>query len=232
MFRTYDQPHRGCRRLIGVAVIAVLLCCSAGIYLALTADPSREAAAATKAGTGDRGVATAPSKAPNPVRVPAVVPPIKATSDPQVFAGEVVHALFDWDTTGVPPRSDYAGRLVAVADPSGEEAPGLVADLANYLPNPAAWTQLRPYATRQWIEVDSVGVPGVWPRIVATVSPGRLRPGTGAFTIHGVRHRAGLWEGRPVTSVHDVAFSVFVLCRPSYPTCHVLRLSRLDHPLS
>jgi len=58
-----------------------------------------------------------------------------------------------------------------------------------------------------------------------------LLPGTTAFTITGVRHRSGVWEGTPVTSEHDVAFTVFVVCAPSYPACHLLRLSRLDEPL-
>ena len=40
-----------------------------------------------------------------------------------------------------------------------------------------------------------------------------------------------VWNGQPVTSEHPVAFTVFVVCAPTYPTCHLLRLSQLDNPL-
>ena len=40
-----------------------------------------------------------------------------------------------------------------------------------------------------------------------------------------------MWEGEPVASEHDVAFTVFIVCGPSYPECHLLRLSMLDKPL-
>ena len=43
--------------------------------------------------------------------------------------------------------------------------------------------------------------------------------------------RTGVWNGQPVTSEHPVAFTVFVVCAPTYPTCHLLRLSQLDNPL-
>jgi len=53
-----------------------------------------------------------------------------------------------------------------------------------------------------------------------------------ADTITGVRHRLGVWDGNPVSSAHRVEFTAFILCRPSYVTCHLLRLSMLDHPLA
>ncbi|WP_262852275.1 ParB N-terminal domain-containing protein [Mumia quercus] len=37
--------------------------------------------------------------------------------------------------------------------------------------------------------------------------------------------------GEPVASEHTVAFTVFIVCGPSYPECHLLRLSLLDKPL-
>jgi hypothetical protein len=65
----------------------------------------------------------------------------------------------------------------------------------------------------------------------AGVGPDGLLPGTTALTIQGTRHRAGEWEGEPVATEQDVAFTVFIVCRPSYPRCYLLRLSRLDEPL-
>ena len=47
----------------------------------------------------------------------------------------------------------------------------------------------------------------------------------------GTRHRSGIWEGEPVSSEHDVAFTVFLVCAPAYHECHLLRLSMLDKPL-
>jgi hypothetical protein len=58
-----------------------------------------------------------------------------------------------------------------------------------------------------------------------------LLPGTTGLTIRGIRHRTGVWEGEPVASEHDVAFTVFIVCGPSYSECHLLRLSMLDKPL-
>ena len=91
--------------------------------------------------------------------------------------------------------------------------------------------RLRPYSTRQWLELESVEVPALWPQAVAEAGPHGLLAGTTAYTITGERHRAGIWEDEPVSSEHDVAFTVFIVCAPSYADCHLLRLSRLDDPL-
>jgi hypothetical protein len=108
----------------------------------------------------------------------------------------------------------------------------LAADIANYLPTPGVWATLREYRTRQWLEVTSTVVPRLWSQAVAEAGQDGLLPGTTAYTIHGVRHRAGVWEDREVTSEHDVSFTVFLVCEPAYPTCHLLRLSLPDKPLS
>ena len=52
----------------------------------------------------------------------------------------------------------------------------------------------------------------------------------------GARHRAGVWNGEPVTAEQSVSFTVFLACPPPAPQlrtglCHVLRLSQLDNPL-
>jgi hypothetical protein len=163
-----------------------------------------------------------------PIATRASAPSLDA--EPEAFAWQVARALFLWDTrTTSTPRS-VTDQLVAVADPTGESSAGLVADIANYLPTDQVWIELGKYETRQWIEVASVEVPDLW--VTAKAQAGDdLLPGTTAFTIRGTRHREGVWEGDEVASEHSVAFTVFIVCTPTYPECHLLRLSRLDDPL-
>jgi hypothetical protein len=226
MLRTHNpDPMR--RRRIGIAVLALAFIAAAvGTWLAV-ASPRTNSPASPQA---------APRLAVgNPATTePEVTEPLSqlsATSGPESFAEAVAHALFDWDTTQPTPLSDYTGQLLAVADPTGQESPGLVADLASYLPTTEVWALLKPYYTRQWIEISSVTVPELWARALAEAGTTGLAPGTAAYTIRGTRHRAGVWEDEPVASAHGVAFTVFIVCEPSYPTCHLLRLSRLDEPL-
>lgn len=155
---------------------------------------------------------------------------LRPASQPEAFARTVAEALFEWDTATIIGRTDHIEQLVAVADPTGDSTPGLVSDLDNYLPTPEAWVDLAQYQTRQWLSIDSLATPSKWAEAQAQAGD-QLLPGTTAFTIHGVRHRSGVWEGAPVTSAHDVAFTVFIVCGPSYPECHLLRLSILDKPL-
>jgi len=157
---------------------------------------------------------------------------VKGTDDPAEFARAVATAIFGWDTTTGHDVEEYVARLVGIADPTGEETPGLVADLTAYLPTAMAWADLRTYFTRQWLEVDSVQVPSLWPQALAQAPEGALLPGSAAYTVTGVRHRAGVWQGEAVASEHEVAFTIFMVCGPSYDACRLLRLSRLDEPLS
>jgi hypothetical protein len=90
--------------------------------------------------------------------------------------------------------------------------------------------ELAKYETRQWLTVDTLTTPSKWADAQAQAGD-ELLPGTTALTINGTRHRSGVWEGDPVASAHDVAFTVFLVCGPSYPECHLLRLSILDKPL-
>ena len=165
-----------------------------------------------------------------PDRRPSTVPALQPTSDSETFARQVAEALFEWDTATLITRTDHVEQLVAVADPTGESTPGLVSDLDNYLPTQDAWVELAQYETRQWLSIDSVAAPTMWAE-AETQAGDELLPGTTAFTIHGTRHRTGIWEGEPVASEHQVAFTVFIVCGPSYPECHLLRLSMLDKPL-
>ena len=126
---------------------------------------------------------------------------------------------------------DYSSVVLAVGDPSGAEQAGLASDVAAYLPTREAWLELRQYATAQHLTIEDAYVPEAWGEAVEQAQPGQLPPGATAVTIEGTRHREGVWNGQPVTSQHEVTFTVFVVCAPTYPTCHLLRLSQLDNPL-
>ena len=159
------------------------------------------------------------------------MPQVPRSADPETFAQSVAEALFAWDTASGLLPLDYASVVLAVGDPSGTEQAGLASDISTYLPNRDAWIELRQYATRQHLVIDTTFIPDAWKEAVEQANPGQIAPGTVAVTVEGTRHRDGVWNGQPVTSEHPVAFTAFVVCAPSYPTCHLLRLSQLDNPL-
>lgn len=228
MLRSLDSHTTRRRRVCVGALVVAVVAAAVGGWLAIANPRHATPAGSPPIADADRqGQTPAGGAAPEP----AVLDQVATTADPRVFAESVAQALLAWDTTGPFVLNDYTGRLLAVADPTGEESPGLVADLAGYLPTADAWAYLRPYYTRQWLQISSAEVPDQWDQALAEAGPQGLAPGTTAYTITGTRHRAGVWEGDDVTSEHDVAFTVFVVCQPSYPTCHLLRLSRLDEPL-
>jgi hypothetical protein len=162
---------------------------------------------------------------------PAVLADLSATNDPEAFARQVAYRLFGWDTTTVNGRANQVDQLIAVADPTGESTPGLVSDLDNYLPASTAWIQLARFHTQQWLTIDSATTPTRWAEAEQQAGLDGLLPGTTAVTIRGARHRSGEWEGAPVTSTHDAAFTMFIVCAPSFPQCHLLRLSMPEKPL-
>lgn len=221
---TPDDLRR--RRLIVVGMATALLLIAFVTYAVLVVHRSHSQSVATadaKHGTVEL----------TPVETKPVVTelqPLRATSDPETFVRQVAEAIFAWDTATLLTRTDHIEQLVAVADPSGESTPGLVSDLDNYLPTQDAWVELTTYETRQWLTIDSVTTPTKWAEAEAQAGD-ELLPGTTALTIDGTRHRSGIWEGEAVASEHAVAFTVFIVCRPSYSECHVLRLSLLDKPL-
>ena len=221
----YDGLRR--RRILVAAVTAVALLIAASAYAVISrGDPSPSASTSSELNM------FAPAES-----APTVGPTngsfleLDSTPDPESFARLVAHAIFDWDTAVAVPLSDYTSRMVTVADPTGESSAGLVADVAAYLPTTSAWSQLRDYATRQWLTINTAEVPSLWSQAQVEAGPDGLLPGTTAYTITGVRNRTGEWDGTPVSSEHDVAFTVFIVCAPSYADCHLLRLSRLDDPL-
>ncbi len=218
------------RRLVALiaAGIVLLLLAGVGIYGLLTGphntsgdDPRPEPSPT---------VTTPQSPRPSTQLLPKG-PAVPRSTDPVTFAEGVATTLFAWDTAvGLWPL-DYTSVILAVGDPSGAEQAGLASDIAAYLPNRDAWIELRQYATTQHIVIDAALIPAVWSEAAEQTQPGQIAPGTTAVTIEGTRHRSGVWNGQPVTSEHSVSFTVFVVCAPTYPTCHLLRLSQLDNPL-
>lgn len=246
-------PTRGRSRLTrGVAAACVVLALAAGaatvaVHSAAPSGGHDPAVRTTprpeplpERASGNPSAPAAPSTATEPdpdagTALDTVSPdgdlvPLPASADPVAFASSAARALFAWDTTAPVSPAEYKGRLLEVADPTGQESPGLVADLATYLPSPAAWDFLRDYDTRQWLQIRTAAVPDSWTRTIAR-TPDVVAPGTFAVTIDGVRHRAGVWDGAPVATASDIALTVFVVCAPTYPTCSLLRLTQPDRPL-
>ncbi len=218
------------RRLVALiaAGILLLLLAGVGVYGLLTGprNPST-----TDPRPEPPPTVTAPlSPGPSTPLLPKV-PAVPRSTDPVTFAEGVATTLFAWDTAlGLWPL-DYTSAILTVGDPSGDEQAGLASDISTYLPNRDAWIELRQYATTQYLVIDTSLVPGAWADAVAQAQPGQIAPGTTAVTIEGTRHRSGIWNGQPATSEHPVSFTVFVVCAPTYPTCHLLRLSQLGNPL-
>ncbi|MEP9382903.1 hypothetical protein [Nocardioides sp. KR10-350] len=152
------------------------------------------------------------------------------TTDPIAYARAVATSLFDWDTSSGHLPPDYTAAVLADADPSGDETPGLLDDVATYLPTTDQWLDLGALDVVQTIDIASASIPASWPTALAQAH-GQLRPGTTAVTITGTRHRSGVWDGEPAASSDPVSFTVFVACPPAFDRCHVLRLSQLDNPL-
>lgn len=224
-----SQP-RTRRRVIAAlaAALLMLLLASVGIYGLITGPPTTSDADPNYE-NGPGPVITAPDD-PVPTTTPRL-PVVRASADPETLARNVATALFEWDTgSGFMPL-DYTSVILAVGDPSGAEQAGLASDIATYLPSREAWIDLRQYATTQHLTIDNIYVPDAWETALAQAQPGQLAEGTVAYTIEGTRHREGLWNDEHVTSEHKVAFTVFVVCAPTYDTCHLLRLSQLDNPL-
>lgn len=146
------------------------------------------------------------------------------TRDPAAFAVSVAQVLFSWDTTESTPPNEYTGRLLAVADPSGEESAGLATDLTTYLPSPESWEDLKTYETRQWIDITSYEVPDGWHSARDNTKRPDIAAGTTAYTITGLRRRSGIWQRETAKTVDKVSFTILMTCKPTYDTCRLLRL--------
>ena len=225
---------RARRRFVALiaAGIVLFVLAGVGVYGLLAGPPTSDRSPDRGGGTPSAPVVIAPGE-PTPTGTPSLpaLPEVEASDDPETFARNVATALFAWDTASGLWPLDYSPTILAVGDPSGDEQAGLASDIATYLPTRDAWIELRQYATRQHLTIDTAYVPDAWADAVAQAHSGQLAAGTTAVTIEGTRQRAGVWNGQPVASEHPVAFTVFVVCAPTYPTCHLLRLSQLDNPL-
>ncbi len=185
---------------------------------------------------GVYGLVLAPRPADQPANQPAPTTPTASPSDnpaqvteAERFARRVAAILYDWDTANQNP-ADVTEDLMTLADPTGQEVNGLVADIANHLPDTQTWATLRGYQTRQRLDIATVAVPDTWDQTV-TDAQDQLLPGTVAYTVTGTRVRDGVWNGQPTTYSGPVSFTVFVTCAPSFPECHLMRLSLPDQPL-
>lgn len=212
-------------RLVTLAVLGLVLAILAGVGIyGLTIGAPPPPVSPTTHGPDDQA-STAPSARPE-----GTLPSLPRTDDPEEFATAVAHAVFTWDTFTLLRPRDHRDRLLEVADPTGVEVPGLVTDLDRYLPDQDTWTKLQEYRTRQWLHIDSLFVPEQWADAQAAGGTA-IAEGTVAYTIEGTRHRSGVWHDDPVTSQHQVAFTIFLTCRPTFEHCALLRLSLLDQPL-
>ena len=218
------------RALIALIVLLTLALVAGGLRLVAPGHPAEDRTAASPA---------QPATPPHDVDGPAAAPtfptagpgtPIDQTTDPDGFARSVAGALFAWDTTSTN-LTDLTERLVTVADPTGEETPGLLLDLRTYLPTSQAWTHLGQYQTRQWLEVTDVTEPAEWREGLAQAPDGAVIEGTTARTMTGVRHRAGTVDGAAVSASSQVQFTIFMVCAPAHEQCHLLRLSASDAAL-
>tara|TARA_B100002049_G_scaffold101040_2_gene74573 strand:- start:2754 stop:3428 length:675 start_codon:yes stop_codon:yes gene_type:complete len=209
--------------IVAAAVLALLV--GVGLYGLLLAPRSDPSPGGSSANDPPGSSTSAPSPGPS------TPPVIRESDDPEAFARALATALFTWDTATEFGPTDYAQVIVDVGDPSGNETAGLASDVRTYLPTADAWAQLRTMQTRQWLDIDEVFVPDEWATALEQASEGQILPGTVAYTITGVRQREGIHGTEPVTSSHDVAFTVFITCEPTFDTCRALRLSELDNPL-
>lgn len=213
--------RRPAAALAAVALgLAVLAAVGAGVYgLWLAPEPAAPA-----------GADAAP-----PMRAPTTAAPAPSfgaggTGDPEGFARWAAETLFAWDAATMDP-ADVTATLVAAADPAGEETAGLAADIAGYLPDAQTWAKLRGMAATQRLDIDAIIVPDKWERAVADAAAGQILPGTVAYTVTGTRRREGVWEDQPAVFDQPVSFTLFVTCAPSFPECHLMRLSKLGEPL-
>jgi len=228
-FAVSDARSR--HRLIALAavVVMVVVLAGVGVYGLLTGPPTSDRGTENDDGSTPGPVVTSPGE-PAPTGTPGL-PVVVASDDPETFAGNVAEALFAWDTSSGLMPLDYTSVILGVGDPSGSEQAGLASDVAAYLPSREAWIELRQYETAQHLTIENLFVPEAWDEAVSQAQPGQLAEGTIAYTVEGTRHRTGVWNGNDVASEHAVAFTVFLVCAPTYDTCHLLRLSQLDNSL-
>ncbi|WP_310964117.1 hypothetical protein [Nocardioides terrisoli] len=215
----------GRQAILLTAAAFMLATAAAGIY-GLVRGPG---GASARIGTGQPGLAQVVTP-PDPPAATLKDRSLPHTKDPIAYARAVATSLFDWDAASGYLPADYDAVVIDDADPSGEETPGLLDDVATYLPTTDQWLDLGAMNVVQSIDIENSYIPDSWTSALAQ-SHGQLRPGTSAVTITGARDRSGVWGDKSANSSSPVSFTVFVACPPAFGRCHVLRLSQLDNPL-
>lgn len=237
---------RGLLIALTATALALLVVVGVAVYGLVTGPDTTTPASGPRHDTPPAS-ASATATTPPPTRRAPEPPVVPVSGDAETFARAVAGAVFDWDTASGLIPVDYTSAVLRAGDPTGTEQAGLAADLAAYLPSRQAWINLRSYATRQHLSIDRAYIPDAWADAQAQALPGQLPAGATAYTIDGVRHRDGTWNGQAVTATRDVSFTIFLTCPPptSEPadrssvangtpaggSCFVLRLSQLDKPL-
>ncbi|MDN5896312.1 MAG: hypothetical protein L0H93_20110 [Nocardioides sp.] len=145
---TYDPDLRR-RRLIVAAVTGALLLTAAVTYVLLTHNQTAAPPPADPTTSAGTELPADPSAARDDGTLPGL-PPIPA---PAEFAEVVAHAIFDWDTTALAPRTAYLERIATIADPTGEESPGLISDVRR-VPPPATVAAQRAPGVGESIDVE------------------------------------------------------------------------------
>lgn len=205
------------RRFVTAGVVLVLI-----VVGAIAAGRVQSDSTAPLSGPSAPGVSPKPSPSGDEMSTRGEAPP-SGSRQAVAFARQVTDLLFTWDTVSGPDPTTIRGELVALADPTGEETPGLLADLGMYLPDDVAWPRLESLGARQWVDVEHVVVPAGW----ADASDGEPGlAGTYAVNVAGTRHREASAAGLADRTANPVVFTVFVHC-PTDESCSLLRLGRL-----
>ena len=177
--------------LLLVAAVALLATVVVGVY-GLVRGPGGEASPSLASRSPEPAVATH-SDAPVADLHDRSLP---HTTDPIAYARAVATSLFDWDTASGYLPADYTAAVLADADPSGEETPGLLDDIATYLPTTTSgstsgqWTSSRRSTSRA--RPYRPPGPRPLPRRTDSCDPVRRRsrspaPGTAAASGTGAR---------------------------------------------
>lgn len=199
-----------------IAGAALLILVGVAVYGLVAGPPAPPAARPAPTVTGS------PSPAPRDEGPAAGALP--ATADPVRFARAVADELFGWDTATSRGPVDIIDRLLTVADPTGQEIPGLYADLQAHLPTTEQWARLREYETTQRLEVTIAAVPAGWAE-VAAASGDELPAGAVAVTVDGTRVREGTWHGQSVVRESPLAVTFLLSCPDASSPCSLLRVS-------
>lgn len=212
MIRAWIRAHR----LMAGAILALaMIGIATGLHLSTSEEPA--------------GAQPSPTPASAPAPEPVLPSPTPDTHDDESappptapdFARHVAELLFTWDTTSSD-RDAIVEQILAVADPTGVETPGLVTDVEAYLPGDAWWNQLRQYRAAQWFDIETAAVPQEWTEAETRGETDGLPPGTTAVTVAGTLHRAGDVAGELETASANMALTLFVACTED--GCAVLRL--------